>query len=903
MALTPGTRFGPYEVVALIGVGGMGEVYRAIDTNLKRAVAIKVLPTSVAADAERLARFQREAELLASLNHPHIAAIYGLEDADGVKALVLELVEGPTLADRIAQGPIPLDEAIPIARQIAEAVEAAHEQGIIHRDLKPANIKLRSDGTVKVLDFGLAKALDPAPASIDASQSPTITSPAMTRMGVIMGTAAYMSPEQARGKTVDKRSDIWAFGCVLHEMLTGRRAFEGEDISDTLANVLKIDPNWQALPAEVPAAIRALLRRCLDKDRRTRVADISTALFVLDEAAGLRGAVEGPAEVGPYVRGEVSRWRRVVPAAGALIVGGAIVGGAVWWSMRTASPAVVRTTIATTESTALVTAGGVRDVAITPDGSRIVYHGTNQLLVRVLNQIEPDVLGGLGTPTNPFISPDGQWIGFADGQRLKKVAITGGPPVTIAPVDGVLRGATWGPDGTIVFATDATVTGLQRVSAAGGEPAVLTKPDSERGDRDHLWPEFLPGGGAVLFTIYPAIGGPDNAQVAVLDLKTGASKVLVRGGSHAHYVPTGHLVYGVAGTLRAVPFDLERLEPTGTPAPVLEGVWTTPLGAANFAVAANGSLVYVAGLARPASRNTIASVDRQGRVSPLPGVPPDLYRDVRVSPDGARLALSTRTDVSTYEFARATLSRLTTDPAEDRSPLWTSDGQRIVFTSRRAGYLELFSRQADGTGADERLLSRAKNLIDLHADGWSPDGSHVLFTEVSPASPINQCAIGETPIERSSDVGVLVKSDFCNQFSALSPNRLWMAYQSNVGREEIYVERYPELGSKQQISTDGGVRPLWSRNGRELFFGGLDGRQMFVVPVQSGTTLVAGRPQVLFEAAMIAPAVGSRTYDLAPDGRFIVILRAEEKTGSGTAPGLILVQNWFEELKRLLPTR
>ena len=398
----------------------MGEVYRAIDTNLKRAVAIKVLPTSVAADAERLARFQREAELLAALNHPHIAAIYGLEDADGVKALVLELVEGPTLADRIAQGPIPLDEAIPIARQIAEAVEAAHERGIIHRDLKPANIKLRSDGTVKVLDFGLAKALDPTPASIDASQSPTITSPAMTRMGVIMGTAAYMSPEQARGKTVDKRSDIWAFGCVLYEMLTGRRAFEGEDISDTLANVLKIDPNWQALPAEVPAAIRALLRRCLDKDRRTRVADISTALFVLDEAAGLRGAVEGPAEVGPYVRGDVSRWRRVVPAAGALIVGGAIVGGAVWWSMRTASPAVVRTTIATTESTALVTAGGVRDVAITPDGSRIVYHGTNQLLVRVLNQIEPDVLGGLGTPTNPFISPDGQWIGFADGQDSRK---------------------------------------------------------------------------------------------------------------------------------------------------------------------------------------------------------------------------------------------------------------------------------------------------------------------------------------------------------------------------------------------------------------------------------------------------------------------------------------------------
>ena len=579
----------------------MGEVYRAIDTNLKRAVAIKVLPTSVAADAERLARFQREAEVLASLNHPHIAAIYGLEDADGVKALVLELVEGPTLADRIAQGPIPLDEAIPIARQIAEALEAAHEQGIIHRDLKPANIKLRSDGTVKVLDFGLAKALDPAPASIDASQSPTITSPAMTRMGVIMGTAAYMSPEQARGKTVDKRSDIWAFGCVLYEMLTGRRAFEGEDISDTLANVLKIDPNWQALPADVPAAIRALLRRCLDKDRRTRVADISTALFVLDEAAGLRGAVEGPAEVGPYVRGEVSRWRRVVPAAGALIVGGAIVGGAVWWSMRTAPPAVVRTTIATTESTALVTAGGERDVAITPDGSRIVYRGTNQLLVRVLNQIEPDVLGGLGAATNPFISPDGQWIGFADGQTLKKVAITGGPPGTIAPADGRIcaapRGDRTGPLSSRPSRRRQACSASPRPEAS---PWCSRSPIASAATDDHLWPEFLPGGGAVLFTIYPSTGGPDNAQVAVLDLKTGASKVLVRGGSHAHYVPTGHLVYGVAGTLRAVPFDLERLEPIGTPAPVLEGVWTTPLGAANFAVAANGSLVYVAGLARPA---------------------------------------------------------------------------------------------------------------------------------------------------------------------------------------------------------------------------------------------------------------------------------------------------------------
>jgi hypothetical protein len=394
----------------------------------------------------------------------------------------------------------------------------------------------------------------------------------------------------------------------------------------------------------------------------------------------------------------------------------------------------------------------------------------------------------------------------------------------------------------------------------------------------------------------------------VLDLNTGTSKVLIRGGSHAHYVATGHLVYGVTGTLRAVPFDLERLEVIGTPAPVLEGVWTTPLGAANIAVAANGSLVYVAGLARPASLNTIASVDREGRVSPLPGVPPDTYRDVRVSPDGARLALATFTDVWTYDFARATLSRLTTDPAEDRSPLWTPDGQRIVFTSRRAGYPELFWRQADGTGADERLLSRAKDFADLLADSWSADGRHVLFTEIlsgaSLDSPNNQCAIGQIPIERSSDVTVLVKSEFCNAFAAVSPNGRWMAYRSRVsGRPEIYVERYPELGSRQQISTDGGERPLWSRDGRELIFSGPDGRQMFVVPVQFGTTLVAGRPQVLFEAAMLPPFGGNRPYDLAPDGRFIVIRPAEEETGSSTAPSLVLVQNWFEELKRLVPAR
>jgi serine/threonine-protein kinase len=843
LALTPGTRLGVYQVTAQIGEGGMGQVYRARDTRLDRDVAIKILPEAFAADAERVARFQREAKVLASLNHHKIGSIYGLEELDGVRALVLELVEGPTLADRIAQGPIPLDEALPIAKQIAEALEAAHEHGIIHRDLKPANIKLRPDGEVKVLDFGLAKLAQPETAAgpTDVTASPTITSPAMkTGVGVLLGTAAYMSPEQAKGREADKRSDIWAFGCVLYEMLTGRRAFDGEDMTEVLGAVVRLEPNWEALPSEVPLAVRTLLHRCLVKDRRTRIADIAAARFVLDHQAGVATTSTAPAA--PLPRRPL--WRRVAWIAAAVSISALLAGAGVWLLTRPAPASVVRTTLTTPGLAALVLQGTDRDVAITPDGSRVVYRGNNQLLVRALNQLEPTVLSGLGPGLGPrhlFSSPDGQWVGFVNGGTLKKVAITGGPAVTVCALQGPPRGATWGPDGTIIFATQASANGLQRVSAAGGEPIILTKPDRERGEGDHRWPEFLPGGKAVLFTMTQANDSMDNAQVAVLDLQTGTSKVLIRGGSDAHYVPTGHLVYAFAGTLRAVAFDLRRLEVVGTPATVLEGVVTTVLGAADVAVAANGSLVYVPGGADGGGRQTVLSVDRQGRATPLPGLPPDAYRDVRVSPDGARLALATQDDVWIYDFARATLSRLTTDPAPDTSPLWTPDGQRIIFRSARAGYPELFWRPADGTGRDERLLARAKDLLMLRADGWSADGRQLLFSEVPPS---NQGAIGQIAIERPSDANVLVKSEFGNDDAAVSPDGRWIAYRSNVsGRTEIYVERYPALGNRQQISTGGGRLPLWSQNGRELFFSSVDSRQMLAVPVQSGTTFVAGRPQ------------------------------------------------------------
>ena len=903
MTLVTGASLGPYEVVSAIGAGGMGEVYRARDGTLQRDVALKILPELFALDPDRLARFRREAQLLAALNHPNIAAIYGFEESTRVHALVLEFVEGPTLADRIAQGAIPLDEALPIARQIAAALEAAHEHGIIHRDLKPANIKVRPDGTVKVLDFGLAKLNEPngpnGPNVPNGSLSPTITSPAMlTGVGMLLGTAAYMSPEQAKGRVADKRSDIWAFGCVLYEMLTGTRPFDGEDVSDTLANVLKGNPDWSRLPAETPGAIRTLLQSCLTKDRRHRVADVSTALFVLDNGASL--APNGSALFAPLPH--ASLWRRVAaPVTAGLLL--AVLGGALLWlATRPAAAPVVRTTITTSGSTALTLSGLDRDVAITPDGSRVVYRGNNQLVVRALNQLEPTVLSGLGAPEGVFISPDGQWVGFFDGLgALKKVAITGGPPVTVCATQGVPGGATWSADGTIVFANYTSATGLQRVSDAGGKPTVLTKPDRRRGEGFHAWPEFLPNGQAVLFTIIPVTGAIENAQVVVLDLRTGASKVLIRGGSHAHYMPAGYLVYGVAGTLRAVAFDLGRLEVVGTPAVVLTGVVTTALGAGDVAVAANGSLVYVPGVVGSGGRRTVVSVDRQGHASPLPGLPLDAYDSVRVSPDGARLAVSTKDDVWIYDFARGTLSRLTTDPAQDTSPLWTPDGQRIIFTSTRAGYPELFWRPADSTGSDERLLERDKDLLDLLADSWSVDGRQLLFTEVPPNI---HCTIGQMSVDRPSDAKLLLKGEFCNVGAVVSPNGHWMAYSSRVsGRDEIYIEQYPELGNRQRISTSGGDVPTWSRDGRELFFITPDGRRMFAVPVQSGTTLVAERPQELFETAMLGPGGGNRPYDIAPDGRFLIVRSDQADADIGPASNLIIVQNWTEELKRLVPTR
>ena len=773
MALVPGARLGVYEVTAQIGEGGMGQVFRARDTRLNRDVALKVLPDSFANDADRLARFTREAQTLASLNHPHIAHIHGLEESGGMTALVMELVEGEDLSQRIARGAIPLDEALLIARQIAEALEAAHEQGIIHRDLKPANIKVRADGTVKVLDFGLAKAMDPAgPSSGQAMNSPTITTPAMTQAGIILGTAAYMAPEQARGRPLDRRADIWSFGVVLFEVLSGRRVFEGETIPDVLAKVIEREPDWNALPVPTPLGLRRLLTRCLKKDPKARMRDIGEARLQIEELlSGAPDEVSVPAL--PLAR---SRGRRALPWAvvGPLALALMLVLWAPWRRPAAGSP-VTRTTITTSGPAALRINGSDRDLALSRDGRHVVYVGVGnngtQLFVRALDALEPVAIASGVVLRGPFFSPDGQWVGFSSaGNTLQKVAITGGPPMMLASLDGGSRGATWTPDATVIFATSNPSTGLQRVSAVGGTPEVLTRPDQAQGEADHLWPEILPGGHTVLFTITAQAGGLETAQVAVCDLRTGTYKVLLRGGSHAHYVASGHLVYVAAGTLRAIPFDPNRLETRGTAVPVLPQLATTSTGTGDFAVATDGTLVYVDAPDLAPSARTLVWVDRTGKEEAV-AAPPRPYLHPRLSPDGTRVALTSRDqedDLWIWDLRRAMLTRLTADQGQDQSPVWTPN-ERIIFSSNRGGQLNLWWQGADGAGAAERL---ATSTNPQFATGITPSGTAVVFYE---STQTMGRELMQLALDGTGRVTTLLPSKFDEQNGVVSPEGRWLA--------------------------------------------------------------------------------------------------------------------------------
>ena len=902
MALAPGSRLGSYEVTAEIGAGGMGIVYRARDTKLGRDVALKVLPDLFADDPERLARFQREARVLASLNHPNIASIYGLEESGDTRALVLELVEGPTLAERIAQGAIPVEEALPIAKQIAEALEAAHEAGVIHRDLKPANVKVKADGVVKVLDFGLAKALE-GDAGSDPSESPTLTA-AATRMGVIMGTAAYMSPEQARGKVVDKRADIFAFGAVLFEMLTGKRAFEGRDVSETLGGVLRLDPDWDALPTNTPPRLSTLLRRCLEKELRQRVQAVG------DVRLAMEGAFETPvpqrteAAVAPLLK----VWQRPIPAALLALVIAAIASLTVWTVTRPqgVQADLMRFVIVPPSTAPLSSRGTRQDLAISPDGSQVVYMSPDpsatgpQFNLRPIDQLVGAPLRGGEGGVGPFVSPGGEWvgfIGFSNPGILRKVSIFGGPPVTLTESPDSIYGASWGADDQIIFGTFGA--GLFRVPGGGGEPEALTTLDTEQGEVNHLWPFIIPGREAVVFVI--GTGAPlTTGQLAVLDLDTREVTRLGLAGVSPHYVSTGHLVYAAEdGSVRAVPFDATSLEVTGNPVPLVEGIMVKPSGAADFSISDNGRLVYALGEVGGAVR-TMVWVDGEGLETALP-LPARPYRDPRLSPDGRRVAVrvadESRNDLWVFDVQSAAGLRLTNE-ASVGAPIWTPDGERIIFTWNKEPPNALFWIPADGSGEAERLTTPDAVGGDFPTS-VSPDGQAVVFVRLL---DVGHRELWQVPLDGERTPQPVVQGEFSRGNAALSPDGQWLAYRSNQsGAVEVYLQPYPGPGSTTPVSIGGGDSPVWSHDGRELFY--RVGNRMMVVEVETEPTLRVNPPEELWEEPYynLPLGVGVRQYHVAPDGRFLMMRQGAVTDDDTALPELVVVLNWFEELKARVP--
>ena len=900
-----------YAIVEFIGRGGMGEVYRAQDLRLGRDVALKILPPAMPGEAlasdDRLARLLREAQVLASLTHPNIAAIHGLEESDGRQALALEFVEGPTVAERLAEGPVPVADALAIARQIAEGLEAAHERGIVHRDLKPANIKVRSDGTVKLLDFGLAKIVQPATAAgVPQAASPAITSPLLVKQGLLLGTPAYMSPEHVRGADADRRSDIWAFGAVLYELLSGRRAFQGSDVAETIASVLRQDVDWSALPASTPPTIQRLIARCLERDVRRRLSHIGEARIALETpavASALDGAplppVASPGVIPPPPR---RRWRSLAAPFAAAVVTGATVGTAMWIGTRAAPPRVSRVVISTTADDELQVDPQSRDVAITPDGSRVIYKGgsrteATRLFMRGVGELDNRPITAPGLPKSPVVSPDGQWVAYfvpGDPVTLHKAPVSGGPPIRLAGVSGPSRGASWGDDDTIIVGAASLAVGLERVPAAGGEPTVLTTPDRARGERDHWFPKHLPGGQAVLFTITALSGGMEAPQVAVLDLKSGSWKTVLSGASHAVYVRSGHLIYVAGEALWAVPFDLARREVSGTAKVVVPRIVTLATGAAEFDVAADGTLVYVEGSAA-AFRRMLAWVDRSGRVEPL-GAPPRQYSGLRLSPDGTRVAVEIddlEKDIWVWDLVKGILTQITTDPGQDQSPVWLDD-KSLVFTSQAGGMVgALFRQAADGSGSAERLTETQNRLQRPYAA--LPDRTGILFNESGDVKLLS--------LDASRRVLPLLQTAQPEHTGMVSPDGRWLAYASgDIASTQVFVRPYPNTNeARTQVSTGGGYNPVWSRNGRELFYLSFEGALMSV-PVSSGPGLQAGVPVQVLEPSVLGRMSPSlRRLDVSADSQRFLTIRDIAGSPGAVPARIVVVNNWLEEVKRLVP--
>ncbi|MEO6213814.1 MAG: LpqB family beta-propeller domain-containing protein [Vicinamibacterales bacterium] len=872
MIISPGTRVGVYEVGELLGEGGMGAVYRAHDSQLGRDVAIKVIRQDLASDPERVARFGREARLLASLSHPHIATIHGVEHADGVQLLVLELVPGVSLDERLREGPLPVPEALVFAQQIAAGIEAAHDRGIIHRDLKPPNIKITPAGSVKILDFGLAKALAVDSGTDAAASAATLTSGG-TAEGVILGTAVYMSPEQARGRAVDKRTDIWAFGCVLYDMLAGRTAFGGQTASDTIAAILTREPDWSLLPPDTPPVILRLLRRCLQKDVSRRLRDIGDARLEIEEALASRGHEPVVSTAGVDGTAAPARRRVALMLVAALGLGAALTGAGLW-ALRPADPVrpEIRFTVSLPGDETL--ALDFPAIAVSPLDTHVAYvashGGQQQLFVRAMAAIEAQAVAGTEGAISPFFSPDGQWIAFFASGSLKKVPVAGGAVRTIAEAQIGFGGA-WAPDNTIIFAPN-NASELWRVSADGGAAEAITSLDASKGEFSHRWPEVLPDGKSVLFAVGTE-GSWDDAIIAVQTIGGKDRRNVVQGGTAPRFSPTGHLLYARGGIIHAMPFDPKGGKPTGEPIAGLAQVVQSSDGAAQMTISHGGTLVYIAGIAEGGAQ-TLVWVDREGNVQPLAAAP-SAYTAPRLSPDGRTLAVEIGGDVWIYDISANRLERFTFQGGS--APIWSPDGGRVVFSASRDGSPDLFLKSVDGTGVEERLTRTPR--MDVAA-AWGTDGSIVFVESDTTGRDI-------TLLSADRAARSLLATSSSESAPALSPDGRSIAYVSDVsGQREVYLAPVSDPTRATPVSSEGGSEPVWRRDGGELYF--RSGTSMMAAAVRSRPALAVLPARQLFTGSFDSGAASRPAYDVSRDGTRFLMVRSAQVEGPGKELRIVL---------------
>jgi len=902
MPLSPGVRLGPYEILDALGAGGMGEVYRARDTRLERTVAIKILPAHLSSDPLRKQRFEREAKTISSLNHPHICVLHDVGQQDGIDYLVMECVEGETLAKRLEKGALPLDQVLKYGTQIADALGKAHRSGIIHRDLKPGNIMLTPTGA-KLLDFGLAKSAAALTSLATLTAAVTQSSP-LTEQGCIVGTFQYMSPEQVEGKELDVRSDIFSLGAVLYEMLTGHRAFPGKSRLSVASAILEKEPApISTIKPMRPAALVHAIRRCLAKEPEKR----------WQSAADLAGELQWIAEEGPQsgVSPAVAAQRKIRERLGwatAVILAVAAVA-ALWQPWRSAPkpPQPMRLSAEIGADANLFIEFGTSAI-LSPDGTHLALIASGpdkklRIYVRSLDQLQATVLSGTENARDPFFSPDGQWLGFFADGKLKKISVQGGAAVNLCDANDD-RGGSWGEDGTIVFTPDVRAS-LSKVSSGGGKPELLTMLDQQAREVTHRWPQVLPGGKAVLFTSSSHGADYEDAEIVVYSVASGLRKTVLRGGFHARYLPDGYLVYMHEGTMFAVVFDLKRLESTGQPAPILEGVLTEPdNGGAQFSISDAGNLVYVAG--RNAVQNiSVYWMDHEGKFTPLRETPGGYYNPA-FSPDGKRLALdisdSKRRDIWVYDLEKDLLTRLTFDAEKNIVPHWTPDGQRIVYTQEEGGTYNLWWKRADGAG-DAQRLTESKN--PQYTYSWRSDGKVLAFEQLNPDTNYDILTLlmegNEKSGWKSGEPKPFLNSVFAERSPAFSPDGRWLAYQSNEsGSFEVYVRPFPGPGSKSQISTGGGGFPKWSHNGKEIFYRTADGKIMVATYTTFADSFKADKPW-LWSPGQFTASTTRTNYDLHPDGKRFAVLKAP---GTGEAPKvdkITFILDFFDELRRKVP--